>query len=187
MGDGGSTEEIDGFLRRCGNVIFTKTHEIIEGRDKPIERRHYKTEGRCPGIWPEVWSRMPPDEKAQNWKEWRQQWGDPPPVGAAPGRRDPAGPPDRTIVEFCCGHNSRIGQPRNKKPGCRVVRLTVDDDLRKRSGMETALKAVREHHNVLLWVAIPCTGGCPWQRINSKRSPETAAKIKVHKRDVQKM
>ena len=30
--------------------------------------------------------------ESQNWKEWREQWGDPPPVGAVPRRRDPAEP-----------------------------------------------------------------------------------------------
>ena len=74
---------------------------------------------------------------------------------------------NRILLEFCCGEHSRIGQRRNIKPGCKVVRLTVKDDLRTSKGKEAALTAVKSNPNVLLWVAIPCAGGCPWQWISS--------------------
>jgi len=36
-----------------------------------------------------------------------------------------------------------------------------------------------EGPNTLLWGSIPCTGGCPWQRINKNR-PGGEAKLRMH-------
>ena len=188
-----SSEKIEGFLRKCGNVIFTKTHEIIEGWGK-IQRRNYQKGGRCPGVFPEVWERLNPDEKAELWKEWKEKYGEPPAPpptkkskAAGGGNVAAVASPTRTIVEFCCGENSRMGRTALKKPDCKVVRLTMKDDLRTPSGRETAIKAVTENPQVLLWVAIPCTGGCPWQRYNAKRSAETAGKIEEHRIEMRKL
>jgi hypothetical protein len=38
--------------------------------------------------------------------------------------------PDRVIIEWCCGHDSLLGCPSKYSKGCKVVRLTIDDDLR---------------------------------------------------------
>ena len=49
---------------------------------------------------------------------------------------------DRVIIEWCCGNNSRLGRPSRYSQGCRVVRLTIDDDLRALDGLHKALNIV---------------------------------------------
>ena len=92
----------------------------------------------------------------------------------------------RTIVEFCCGENSRLGQPRLGLPGCKVIRLTAKDDLRTAAGREAAIRAVSDNPDVLLWVSIPCTGGCPWQKVNANR-PASKAKVQAMIGDMEKL
>ena len=37
---------------------------------------------------------------------------------------------------------------------------------------------LKEHpRNILLWVSIPCTGGCPWNRLNKLRHPKVTQKV----------
>ena len=60
-----------------------------------------------------------------------------------------------------------------------MVRLTVNDDLTSASGLTKALAAVSDPGSqVLLFGAMPCTGGSAWQRLNAHRGPATAEKIK---------
>ena len=83
----------------------------------------------------------------------------------------PAKKVDRVILELCTGHNSRIGRSHSWSEGCLVVRITVDDDLTSKSGIDKAISIIAQYSGlpILLWVSIPCTGGSPWQRINRKR------------------
>ena len=67
---------------------------------------------------------------------------------------------NRTLVEFCCGPNSVLGTPSKASTGCSVIRLTEDDDVTTKSGLDKAKKAVKQKP-VLLWASMPCTGGCP--------------------------
>ena len=72
------------------------------------------------------------------------------------------------IIEYCCGQNSAIGKYTTSSL---VVRFTAEDDLTKKETLAT-VKAVAEANpkaSVLLWVAIPCTGGSPLQHINHAR------------------
>ena len=68
--------------------------------------------------------------------------------------------------------------------GSKVVRLTIDDDVTTTNGMDKARDAVRKGgKSTLLWAAIPCTGGSPWQHVNlAKCGPKTRAKIFNHRR-----
>ena len=85
----------------------------------------------------------------------------------------------RRIVEFCCGPNSRIGQ--RAPPDCEVVRLTADDDLTTQEGLDKALAAVSESDvPVLLFGALPCTGGSLCQHVNWYRGAKTRSKIRAH-------
>ena len=201
MQNGAPQEEIEGFIRRCGNVVFTEKHEIIDG-NLWVERRRYKTRGRCPGIHPLLWGRFSDQVKDQYWSQWLEKYGPPPPIGKqAPAAEDgdggdavppaPAAPgltgETRTIVEYCTGVDSRLGRPRIKSSDCKVVRLTINEDLRTPRGREIAKRAVCTNPNVLLWVAIPCTGGCPWNYINAYKGPDTVAKIQQHRDDMKKM
>ncbi len=36
---------------------------------------------------------------------------------------------NRTRIEFCCGQNSKLGQPRIASEGCDVIRITEDFDM----------------------------------------------------------
>ena len=84
----------------------------------------------------------------------------------------------RRIVEFCCGPNSRIGN--RAPPGCEVIRLPAEDDLTTQAGLDKALAAVSVPGlPCLLFGALPCTGGSPWQRLNwRKGGTATRAKIR---------
>jgi hypothetical protein len=92
----------------------------------------------------------------------------------------PTPPPrHRRIVEFCTSNDSRIGKM--APPNCEVVRLTIDDDLTSDEGLAKALAAVSDpSFQVLLFGALPCTGGSQWQNYNWKRGPDTQDKIRGH-------
>ncbi len=86
----------------------------------------------------------------------------------------------RRIVEFCTNSDSRLG--RVAPPNCEVVRLTIDDDLTKSDGLNKALAAVSDPDvEVLLFAAMPCTGGSQWQHLNWGRGPATQRKILAHR------
>ena len=69
--------------------------------------------------------------------------------------------------------------------GCARIRLTVDDDLTTKKGLERALhelgvaQAIAPGH-LTLWAAIPCIGGCLWQKLN-RRFPHARARIGPHR------
>ena len=76
-----------------------------------------------------------------------------------------------------------MGQITPETHGCETIRLTIEDDLRTQEGLETALRAINAP-NVLLWAAIPCTGGCAWNALSAKRGSEaTREKIRGHRVD----
>ena len=74
---------------------------------------------------------------------------------------------DRTILEYCCGPSSKMGNATSASNGCKVVRLTKEHDLTTKAGLQYALGEVRkaERGKLLLWSSIPCTGGCPFQAV----------------------
>ena len=49
-----------------------------------------------------------------------------------------------------------------------VVRITEKDDATTQQGLDKAMKAITGE-NTLLWISIPCTGGCSWQNVNEVR------------------
>jgi hypothetical protein len=71
----------------------------------------------------------------------------------------------RTLIEFCCSPDSLLGSITKQSKGCNVVRLTQDIDVTSDHGLQLAINSI-EGPSTLLWGSIPCTGGCPWQRIN---------------------
>ena len=88
---------------------------------------------------------------------------------------------NRRIIEFCCGENSIIGQSTVRfSKGCHCVRLTQKIDVTSESGLTFALRHA-SHKNTLLWCSIPCTGGCPWNRINLAKRPEGQERVRQHK------
>ena len=102
--------------------------------------------------------------------------------GATPEALPQLKPVKQRIVEFCCGADSLMGNVTPETHGCETIRLTIEDDLRTQEGLETALRAVDAPNGVLLWAAIPCTGGCAWNALNAKRGSEaTREKIRGHR------
>ena len=66
-----------------------------------------------------------------------------------------------------------------------MVRLTEEEDMTSESGLKTALNILKDpiakRGKVLLWAAIPCTGGSAWNRFNwFKGNPETQNRIVGH-------
>ena len=106
--------------------------------------------------------------------------------GTGPSDRSyPHDPPyNRRIVEFCCGRNSRLGRPYPWNSGCETVRITLDNDVTTPKGLSFALKAIKDTHlKILLWISIPCTGGCSWKHVNKKRGKATRRLIAKRIRD----
>ena len=77
---------------------------------------------------------------------------------------------NRIIIEFCCGPKSKLGTPTTWSKDCLVIRITEELDATKQSTLQYVLHTIRTANvPVMLFVAIPCTGGSPWQNINSKK------------------
>ena len=93
--------------------------------------------------------------------------------------------PNRTLVECCCGPNSRLGRTKLKPRDTRVVRITEDDDMTTEKGLKKTCDAVKDT-NALLWGSLPCTGGSPWQHLNKKK-PGGMKRYRDHVRAWKKM
>jgi len=85
-----------------------------------------------------------------------------------------------TVIEFCCDEDSSIGRSSPTEKGCRVIRITRSDDALSKNGMKKFLDACRTAPMPILFGAIPCTGGSPWQRINALRG--AGDKIEGHQK-----
>ena len=88
------------------------------------------------------------------------------------------GPVDRTIVEFCCGRNSRLGRPYWCSKGCRVICITEELDANSVQGKVMSAKGVCSKRG-MFFASIPCTGGCPFNSING-RTAQGMANIRKH-------
>ena len=86
------------------------------------------------------------------------------------------------FVEFCTNPDSRIGTL--APPGVEVIRLTIDDDLTTPDGLAKAIDAISTPDaTVVLFGALPCTGGSQWQRLNWYRgNAETRGRILQHRK-----
>jgi hypothetical protein len=91
---------------------------------------------------------------------------------------------DQVIIEWCCGNKSMLGQPSKHSSSCKVVRLTIDDDLRTIEGFEKTLEIVKQRPRgeTLLWSPMPRAGGTPLQYINRARGVGLE-KLEAHLRD----
>ena len=84
----------------------------------------------------------------------------------------------RRVVLSCAWKDSLLEQEFKKK-GWEVVVISEEDDLTTEFGISKAVTALTGPGDVL-WHSQPCTGGCPWQRINLRRNPATRDKVKQH-------
>jgi hypothetical protein len=91
---------------------------------------------------------------------------------------------DRVIIEWCCGHDSMLGESSKRSSGCEVVRLTIDDDLRASEALQKAIQIFQDcpRGQTLLWSSMPCAGGSPWQTLNVAMG-EGLGEIEGHWRD----
>ena len=86
----------------------------------------------------------------------------------------------RSIVEWCCSKDSKIGQTLNfADDHCRVFRITEELDASSKKGKKKALQKCTGHGPNLLWSSSPCVGGTTLNHINGK-SPEGLFKILEH-------
>ena len=74
-------------------------------------------------------------------------------------------PFNRTLIEVCCGPDSDASKSKSVNESCECIRITESDDYTSESGLDKTNNAIIDAL-VLLLIALPCTGGCPWQRIN---------------------
>ena len=72
--------------------------------------------------------------------------------------------------------------PSQDSKTCSVIRLTEREDMTTDDGYRFAQSAVNssnKNNMILIWSAIPCTGGSPWRNIN-KLFPGGEERIKCH-------
>ena len=87
---------------------------------------------------------------------------------------------NRVMIEFCFSPVSKLGQAREASKHCHVVRVTEADDATKSKTIQALVSKIHTlcdeggdtSKPLLLFASLPCTGGCPWQRINVEKNPE---------------
>ena len=91
--------------------------------------------------------------------------------------------PERTLIEFCCGPDSKLGQTQTIKhaKGCTVIRVMVEHDVATKEGLQFVLDIINkcDGPSTYMWASMPCTGGTTWNHMNG-RTPEGLAKIEAH-------
>ena len=76
-------------------------------------------------------------------------------------------PYNRSIIECCCSPDSKLGAKRPWSKDCLVIRISQALDATKQSTLEYILNIITTLDvPVLLFAAMPCAGGSPWQRLN---------------------
>eukprot|EP00959_Pyramimonas_sp_CCMP1952_P395015 8276141-Pyramimonas_sp.AAC.1 len=76
---------------------------------------------------------------------------------------------ERLLLEYCCGLQSRIGDPRSFVDNSRkVIRYTEKEDMRTGEGLRIALNDINtfKGKHITLWGSMSCTGGSTWQYVN---------------------
>ncbi len=81
------------------------------------------------------------------------------------------------VIEFCCDQDSEIGKLTSER--CCVLRVDKDMDALNHRTMSNLLARIVPWRT-LLWSSIPCTGGSPWQSVNSGTA-EGRERIEAHK------
>ena len=88
----------------------------------------------------------------------------------------------RVVVEIGCGECSRISDQRNSEDhDCLCIRVTIADGFTREETVRVVINVLKTCGNkVLLWFAIPCTGGCPFARMNEKKSHNAKQRLEGH-------
>ena len=102
---------------------------------------------------------------------------------------------DRIMIEYCCSENSKLGEESRKQAkGCKVIRVTKDDDATRGECVTKTVKRVEEFMksnpknktDLMIYISLPCTGGCPWNNVN-KESHSGKEQIKEHQKLFKKL
>ena len=99
---------------------------------------------------------------------------------------------DRLLIEFCCSADSKLGQMRSESKGCKVLRVTINEDATTSKCMRWLNKEIntfKQQHpkaKVLLYGSLPCTGGSPWGNVN-KQTEEGLERIKEQQKEFTKL
>ena len=89
------------------------------------------------------------------------------------GGRDGSNSFQRMLIEFCCSSDSKLCTPRQASKGCRLIRVTENEDGTTqgcRKWLAQEVQSFRESNpegEILLYASLPCVGGSPWGYINS--------------------
>ena len=89
---------------------------------------------------------------------------------------------DRYIFEWCCSLDSLMGKLFSESIGSRLFRFTEREDMTTWSGIDFAKSIVRGapmNMPIMIWTALPCTGGSPWQNIN-RHMPGGMERLRAH-------
>ena len=85
----------------------------------------------------------------------------------------------RVVVEVCCGECSHISDKKNcEGDDCLCIRVTISDDLGREEPVRAIINVLKAYGGkVLLWFALPCTGGCPYARLNARKSAKARLRL----------
>ena len=83
------------------------------------------------------------------------------------------------LSEVCCGAESLLGKVSLKLPGCTVVRITESDDFTTEAGVHKAIHDLKRPQDGV-WVSMPCTGGCRYQKFNFNKWESARRKMVNH-------
>ena len=79
------------------------------------------------------------------------------------------------LVEVCCGENSKLSNTFKEKGGEAIRIFLPQHDMSKRVTLKALTQTIEElqseKFNVKIWVSIPCSPWCSWQRVNAKTVP----------------
>ena len=125
-----------------------------------------------------------------------------PPGQKTPDALHPGGPvaaatPEsqtRVLLEVCCSPESKLGEVTRKAAhGCKVIRITKDDDVLDPQTRKLIVRQVLNElrylpkgRRLLVWASLPCTGGTPWIHVN-KTIPSAANKVEEHQKEFRKL
>jgi len=86
-----------------------------------------------------------------------------------------AGDHKHVLVELCCAPDSEL--PAGVIDSCVAVRVTASDDLSQKKtkvALHRLLRLCKLYEvDIDIWVAIPCTSGSPWAKVNALKGIET--------------
>ena len=81
------------------------------------------------------------------------------------------------MVEICTSDDAVLGQETKQSEGCKKLRITKQIDFTKKSGVEAACNAIYGPYDVV-FMSLPCVGGCPWNYVNAIKGPEAVRRIR---------